>query len=136
MSETILNGMKAMFTNLAFCRCLGQAAGIMDRFGQPEILDDLIDGWMAAPHKEERKQFIKMLHKIALTKHVRVTVLSGDAHVGGVGRLYSWPKKHPEDDPLFIAQIISSAIMNAPPPLGVVKMLMRTNFAGELVKEL
>lgn len=37
------------------------------------------------------------------------------------------------DDPLFMAQIISSAIVNAPPPHPVVKMLMRTNFACELV---
>lgn len=34
-------------------------------------------------------------------------------------------------DPLFMPQIISSAIMNSPPPFGVVKMLMRTNVAGE-----
>lgn len=32
-------------------------------------------------------------------------------------------------DPLFICQIISSAIVNAPPPHPVTKMLMRTNFA-------
>ena len=30
-----------------------------------------------------------------------------------------------------MAQIISSAIVNAPPPHPVVKMLMRTNFACE-----
>lgn len=28
-------------------------------------------------------------------------------------------------------QIVSSAIMNAPPPHGIVKMLMRTNWACE-----
>ena len=35
------------------------------------------------------------------------------------------------DDPLFMAQIISSAIMNAPPGHQVVKMLLRTNWARE-----
>ena len=64
-----------------------------------------------------------------MKKNVRVTVLSGDAHVGGVGRLYSRPKRSPIDDPLYMAQIISSAIMNAPPPLQAVRMLLRTNFA-------
>lgn len=33
------------------------------------------------------------------------------------------------DDPLYMAQIISSAIMNAPPPFGVVRMLVKTNVA-------
>ena len=32
-------------------------------------------------------------------------------------------------DPLLMMQIISSAIVNAPPPHPVVRMLMRTNFA-------
>ena len=27
--------------------------GLMDRFDQPEILDDLLDGWVATAHKGE-----------------------------------------------------------------------------------
>ncbi len=41
---------------------------------------------------EERLQFIHLLQHFATSKHLRVSILSGDAHVGGVGRLYSKPK--------------------------------------------
>jgi hypothetical protein len=41
------------------------------------------------------------------------------------------PPPSRSDDPLFMCQVISSAIVNAPPPHPVVKMLMRTNFACE-----
>jgi len=130
-SEEILSGFKSVLGWSSCARNLASKAGITDRFGQPEILDDLLDGWAAKIHKEERIEFIHLLQEIASNKGVRVSVLSGDAHVGGVGRLYSRkrPKLDPREDPLFMVQVISSAIMNAPPPLGVVSMLMRTNFA-------
>lgn len=32
---------------------------------------------------------------------------------------------------MFMPQIVSSAIVNAPPPGGIVKMLMKTNWACE-----
>jgi hypothetical protein len=41
---------------------------------------------------EERLQFIKLLQDFSLKRGLRVSILSGDAHVGGVGRLYSRPK--------------------------------------------
>jgi hypothetical protein len=45
---------------------------------------------------EERLQFIHLLQQFSTSRSMRVSVLSGDAHVGGVGRLYSHPKiKHP-----------------------------------------
>jgi hypothetical protein len=43
---------------------------------------------------------------------------------------FSYSLESCRDDPLFMCQIISSAIVNAPPPHPVTKMLMRTNFAG------
>ena len=41
---------------------------------------------------EERLKFIRLLQKFAEQRGFRVTILSGDAHVGGVGQLYSHPK--------------------------------------------
>lgn len=38
-------------------------------------------------------QFIRLLQEASLQRGVRVSILSGDAHVCGVGRLYSQPKK-------------------------------------------
>lgn len=132
LSETILAGFKSMFKNIACCRGFGHATGLMDKFGQPELLDDLLDGWVAKKHASERDMFIKILQEIAVVKNMRVSILSGDAHVGGVGRFYSHPKIDPHNDPLYMVQIISSAIMNAPPPLQVVKMMLRTNFATNI----
>ena len=127
-SEGLMGGLKSAFQVSALARCLGRSTGIMDRFDQPELMDDLLDGWMANKHKKERLEFIRMLQGVAVERGVRVTVVSGDAHVGGVGRLYSRPKiRNVHKDPLFMTQIISSAIKNAPPPQGAVKMLLRTN---------
>lgn len=131
LSENILGGLKSLVKSSACIRACGKSAGVLDRFEQPEILDDLLDGWAASIHKEERVRFIQLLQEASLKKKFRVTILSGDAHVGGIGEIYSRqrPRPQPKDDPLFIYQIISSAIMNSPPPAGVVAMLTRTNFS-------
>ena len=131
MSESILMGMLALFKRSAFLRRCGKAAGILDRFDQPEILDDLLDGWAASVHRDEKNKFIQMLQRAAQKKQYRVSILSGDAHVGGIGEIYSRARPRPskEKDPLFMYQVISSAIMNSPPPDGVVSTLTRTNFA-------
>lgn len=129
-AEAILGGVLWMVKNSPTMRKLFRKTGLLDRYDQPEILDDLVDGWAADIHKEERVQFIHMLQRFSTDKHLRVTILSGDAHVGGVGRLYSRPKAPTlADDPLYMPQIISSAIMNGPPGHNIVRMLLRTNFA-------
>ncbi len=43
-----------------------------------QILDDLVDGWAADIHTEERVQFIHLLQKFSTDKHLRVTILSGE----------------------------------------------------------
>jgi len=132
-SEALLQGIKSLFLNFSLCRSFGRMTGLMDKFGKPELLDDLLDGWVATVHKSEREMFVKILQEIALVKNVRVTILSGDAHVGGVGRLYSHnPKVDPHNDPIYMVQVISSAIMNGPPPTQVVRMIARTNFATNI----
>lgn len=105
MSEAILGSMKSMMKKFTTCRSIGKSFNILDRFDQPEILDDLLDGWAAKVHTEEKLRFIRMLQEAAQAKEYRITILSGDAHVGGVGRLYSRPKKEPRDDPLFMPQV-------------------------------
>ncbi|KDD75811.1 hypothetical protein H632_c489p0, partial [Helicosporidium sp. ATCC 50920] len=44
---------------------------------------------------EERQEFIDQLHATAVIKRVRISIISGDVHVAGVGRLYSYPKIRP-----------------------------------------
>ncbi|PSC71461.1 DNA repair REV1 [Micractinium conductrix] len=130
IAEGLLTAIAAGTKSSAWFRGMMRKTGLLDRFDQPEILDDLVDGWAADMHKQERLQFICLLQKFAESKCLRVTILSGDAHVGGVGRLYSREKiSHLGEDPLYMPQIISSAIMNAPPGHAIVRMLLRTNRA-------
>ena len=62
------------------------------RFGHAELLDDIIDHWDAKAHLGERAAFVERLQQIAKAREVRVSFVSGDVHVGGVGRMYTRPK--------------------------------------------
>ncbi|KAG1466101.1 hypothetical protein G6F56_004755 [Rhizopus delemar] len=92
--------------------------------GDPELLDDMNDHWTAATHEEERKGFIERLQKYAREKSIRVSFLGGDVHCCGAGKLYSKDMKEKEEgDPYFMVQIISSAIVNVPPPQALLTVL-------------
>ena len=93
--------------------------GLLNKFdGGVEILDDLEDHWTANGHKEERNLFIHDLQELAAEKSVRVTILGGDVHLGAVGQFYSNPKLRisKDRDHRYIPNVISSAIVNSPPP--------------------
>ncbi|KAF2855455.1 hypothetical protein T440DRAFT_504113 [Plenodomus tracheiphilus IPT5] len=103
-------------------KALGRA-GLLGNFvnkfdGGVEILDDLDDHWTAKHHKEERNWFIRELQHIASTKSVRVTILGGDVHLAAVGQFYSNKKLNisKDKDHRYMPNIISSAIVNTPPP--------------------
>ncbi|KAL7943277.1 hypothetical protein V8C42DRAFT_330225 [Trichoderma barbatum] len=97
--------------------------------GGYEILDDLNDHWTAKSHKKERTIIIEDLQDLAIDRSVRITILSGDVHLGAIGQFYSNPKlglpKH--KDPRYMPNIISSAIVNRPPPDIVADMLNKRN---------
>lgn len=120
--------------------------GLLNKFdGGVEVLDDLDDHWTARHHKEERNWFIQELQDLAAEKSVRVTLLgyvtcicrnlalltvySGDVHLGAVGQFYSNPKLGiPKDkDFRYMPNIISSAIVNTPPPNTLADILNRRN---------
>lgn len=48
--------------------------------------------WLFA---EERKTFLRTLLEVSKIKHMRISILSGDAHVAGVGRVYTKPRIRP-----------------------------------------
>lgn len=60
---------------------------------------------------------------------MRVTILGGDVHLAALGRFYSNPKlKIPaEEDNRYMANVVSSAIVNKPPPQAVANLLARRN---------
>jgi hypothetical protein len=101
------------------------AKGLVNEFdGEVELLDDLNDHWCAQHHKRERNAFIERLIKLGAKFDVRITILSGDVHLCCVSRFRSKDKQVlPENDPNFIVNFISSAIVNAPPPDGMAKFL-------------
>ncbi|KAI8940327.1 hypothetical protein NX059_004020 [Plenodomus lindquistii] len=103
-------------------KALGRA-GLLGNFinkfdGGVEILDDLDDHWTAKHHKEERNWLIRELQHIASTKSVRVTILGGDVHLAAVGQFYSNKKLNiaKDKDHRYMPNIVSSAIVNTPPP--------------------
>ncbi|KAF2132624.1 hypothetical protein P153DRAFT_393595 [Dothidotthia symphoricarpi CBS 119687] len=109
---------------------IGLLGNYLNKFdGGVEILDDLDDHWTAKHHKEERNWFINELQHIAATKSVRITILGGDVHLAAVGQFYSNKKLNiPKDkDHRYMPNVISSAIVNTPPPDVMADVLNKRN---------
>ncbi|KAJ2396956.1 hypothetical protein GGI23_003712 [Coemansia sp. RSA 2559] len=118
--EKTLSGMKSLgLTKLSF---ISKQRSIVNIWGEPELSDDMNDHWTSAVHMEERKAFVLRLQEVARRRNVRVTFVAGDVHCCGSGRFASVnPPLPPERDFRFMPQIISSAIMNTPPPNLVIR---------------
>ncbi|KDN53007.1 hypothetical protein K437DRAFT_253657 [Tilletiaria anomala UBC 951] len=93
--------------------------------GQAELLDDLGDHWCAGPHKHERNWLVERIQEVACEKRLRVSFISGDVHAAGVGVFFGYHQHNPSTDPKYMLAVITSAIVNAPPPLAVINMLNR-----------
>ena len=116
----------------------GLGGGFINKFdGSVDLVDDLDDHYTARPHKAERLQLVKMLQDIAGTYGVRVTILSGDVHLAAVGRFYANPKLGipVEEDQRYMVNIVSSAIVNKPPPSAIANLLHHQNKIHHLDRE-
>lgn len=122
-------------------KALGKA-GLLGNFlnkfdGGVEVLDDLDDHWTSKNHKEERKFVVEDLQDLAADKSVRITILSGDVHLAAVGQFYSNPKlqipKH--RDFRYMPNVVSSAIVNTPPPDLMADVLNKRNKVHHFDKE-
>jgi len=112
-------------------KATGVAKAVFNDVDEPELLDDLRDHWSAPTHAEERRFLIEHLQMLAKAKHLRISIISGDVHLAATGRLYSHPKQPDlRKDFRFMPQIVCSAIGNAPPPDGLVKVLHLMGRAG------
>ncbi|OCH90292.1 hypothetical protein OBBRIDRAFT_812785 [Obba rivulosa] len=61
-------------------------AGFVNKFNaDAELLDDLNDHWTAKAHKRERNWLIEEVQKLAKSRHVRISFVSGDVHCAAVG---------------------------------------------------
>lgn len=119
--------------------------GLVNEFdGSVEVLDDLNDHWCSKNHKRERNQLLQRLTQFGARHGVRITILSGDVHLCCFGRLktkmHLHPHAHmlegvdveaenhdvsanPERDPRLMFNVVSSAIINAPPPDAMASLL-------------
>jgi len=98
---------------------------VLGQFG-PELLDDLVDSWACNVHTEEKKKFVELLQSISSQRGVRTTFVGGDVHVGGAGRLFGTNSTDRLRDPFHMTQIVSSAIVNGPPPGAVISALHKS----------
>ena len=113
----------------------GAFGNLLNNFdGGVEILDDLDDHWTAKNHKAERRFLIQDLQDLAASKSVRVTILSGDVHLAAIGQFFSSGGTDgfgkggqvPKDkDHRYMPNVISSAIVNTPPPDMLADVLAR-----------
>ncbi|KAA8566871.1 hypothetical protein EYC84_009970 [Monilinia fructicola] len=104
--------------------------------GSVDLLDDLDDHYTAHTHKKERHYLIAQLQSLASQFSVRITILGGDVHLAAVGRFYSNPSLQVpvSQDFRYMANIISSAIVNKPPPQAVANLLAKRNKIHHLDK--
>ncbi|ESZ96425.1 hypothetical protein SBOR_3157 [Sclerotinia borealis F-4128] len=105
--------------------------------GSVDLLDDLDDHYTAHTHKKERHYLVSQLQSLASQFSVRISILGGDVHLAAVGRFYSNPSLQipVSKDFRYMANIISSAIVNKPPPQAVANLLARRNKIHHLDKE-
>ncbi|KAJ1739909.1 hypothetical protein LPJ78_005335 [Coemansia sp. RSA 989] len=131
--EKALSGMKSIgLTKLGF---IAKQRAIVNIWGEPELSDDMNDHWTSEVHMEERKQFVLRLQEYARRNSVRVTFVAGDVHCCGAGQFSSAnPPLPPEQDHRLMKQIISSAIMNIPPPNIVIRAVHSSAKTYELDK--
>jgi len=104
-------------------------SGFVNKFNaEAELLDDLNDHWTARSHKRERNWFIEQLQNFARVKQIRVSFLSGDVHCAAVGVLKTLKSKGKQEVPpikdyRYMVNVVTSAIVNTPPPNGVITMV-------------
>lgn len=118
------------------------ASGLVNDFnGDIELLDDLNDHWCARHHKKERNMLMARLQDFGAKYGIRVTILSGDVHLASISRFKTKRHRHhlyntsedekqnakvdnePENDLRLMFNVISSAVVNTPPPNPMVTLL-------------
>ncbi|KAG6831193.1 hypothetical protein H0H92_012333 [Tricholoma furcatifolium] len=94
-------------------------SGFVNKFNaEAELLDDL----------KERNWLIEQLQIFALRKRIRITFLSGDVHCAAVGVLKTLKGKSKQEIPppmdhRYMLNVVTSAIVNTPPPTAVIAMV-------------
>ncbi|KAJ7738523.1 hypothetical protein DFH07DRAFT_84470 [Mycena maculata] len=125
--ETALESRFNPLVALGKAGSLGLSSFVNKFNADAELLDDLNDHWTSRSHKKERNWFIKQLQKFAKIHRIRISFLSGDVHCAAVGAFKTLAVKKaevpPPDDYRYMINVVTSAIVNTPPPNGVISMV-------------
>ncbi|KAL9109289.1 MAG: hypothetical protein Q9227_006044 [Pyrenula ochraceoflavens] len=98
----------------------GLMGGILSPFGDIDVLDELRDQWTHDSKDLERTYLIRTLQGIAHQRSIRMSFVSGSVNCCGAGLVHD--PSHPSDHKTMY-QLISSAVVNTPPPSYVLKLL-------------
>ncbi|KAF8352304.1 hypothetical protein F5887DRAFT_23349 [Amanita rubescens] len=107
----------------------GFLSGFVNKYNaDAELLDDLNDHWTAKLHKQERNKLIEQFQLRARSQRLRITFVSGDVHCAAVGLFKTLKQKNGSEIPLandyrYMVNIVTSAIVNTPPPVPVIAMV-------------
>ena len=121
LAESIFEQMKKFS---ARCRRVELVKHSNSIFGLPELYDDLLDEWTHEAHIDERNRALERFQALAGKKKIRVTFFSGDVHCCGISRFKTHGKTDiaPVHDEKLMYQVISSAIVNLPPPKTAIRL--------------
>ncbi|KAL1965611.1 hypothetical protein VTN77DRAFT_5288 [Rasamsonia byssochlamydoides] len=98
----------------------GLMGGVLNPFGDIDILDELRDQWTHESKDLERTYLIRTLQGIARQKSIRMTFISGAVNVCGAGLVHD--PSHPTDHKTMY-QLISGPVVNTPPASYILKLL-------------
>lgn len=76
--------------------------------GRQNLLGDLRDQWRSFRHREEWLRLLRLLFDFSTRTRAQVTVLSGEIHLGALGRI--------DHGAVAIHQLTASGVVNVPPP--------------------
>lgn len=125
----ILSSIPLAYLDLSYLESLLQTLP-----GQQELEDDLLDHWRSEAHRQERLRFIHRLFDLATEKHCRITLLSGDVHVGAYAVIESQLARHKEQGKALY-QLVSSGVVHPVPPALVRYVLESVAGREELVEK-
>ncbi|KAI5269765.1 hypothetical protein E4T47_06800 [Aureobasidium subglaciale] len=98
----------------------GLMSSVLSPFGEIDMLDELRDMWTHESKDLERTYMIRTLQGIAHNKSLRMTFLSGSTNACGAALVHD-PSRPGDHKTMY--QLITSSIVNAPPPSYVLRLL-------------
>ncbi|CAD6581578.1 MAG: hypothetical protein CYPHOPRED_001655 [Cyphobasidiales sp. Tagirdzhanova-0007] len=109
------------------CRITGKQHAQTPSRSNPFLISSSASCRTAKTHKAERNWLIVECRQLATERRMRITFLSGDVHLAAVGRIFDKRGVPPERDPSYMLNIVSSAIVNKPPPTAIVGLQGKLN---------